>query len=191
MTDSAPVVFPIPERAAELLMLVGAQPRLRAHLELVHDVAVRLLDGIGAHWPQVVLDRAGLLFGAATHDLGKVRHPEELTGPGHAHEEAGYRLLLELGVPERDARYARTHASWMLPGISLEELMVSLADKVWKNSRRPDLEDLVVARLAEACGREPWEVFLPLDDLLGALGADADRRLAHQSAFGLTGRTGA
>ncbi|MFJ1705156.1 HD domain-containing protein [Kitasatospora sp. NPDC088346] len=190
MTDGVLDLRPIPERASDLLARAGAQPRLRAHLELVHDVAVRLLDGIGAHWPQLVLDRPGVLFGAATHDIGKVRHPEELTGPGHAHEEAGYRLLLELGVPEGEARYARTHASWTLPGIGLEELLVSLADQVWKNSRRPDLEDLVVSRLAVACGREPWEVFLPLDDLLAALGADADRRLAHQSAFGLTARSG-
>ncbi|MET9958451.1 hypothetical protein ABZ128_05075 [Streptomyces sp. NPDC006326] len=37
--------------------------------------------------------------------------------------------------------------------------------------------------LAGATGREPWEEYLALDDLLARLGADADRRLAFQSAF--------
>jgi len=28
-------------------------------------------------------------MGAALHDIGKVLHPEELSGPGNAHEIAG------------------------------------------------------------------------------------------------------
>ncbi|MEV4613617.1 HD domain-containing protein [Kitasatospora sp. NPDC049258] len=187
MADTLLTLRPLPGRALELLDAVGAPPRLRAHLELVHEVAARLVAGIGGRWPQVPVDAASVLFGAATHDIGKVRHPEELSTPGHRHEEAGYRLLLDLGVPEPDARPARTHASWTLPGISLEELLVSLADKVWRNSRRPDLEDLVTTRLAEACGGPRWEVFLALDDLLGTLGAGADRRLAHQARFPVQG----
>ncbi|WP_033824135.1 HD domain-containing protein [Kitasatospora sp. MBT63] len=187
MTDILLTLHPIPDRVDGLLRRAGAQPRLRAHLELVHDVAARLLDGIAARWPGAAVDGPAVLFGAATHDLGKVRHPEELTGPGHRHEEAGHLLLLELGVDPRDARFARTHASWTLPGISLEELLVSLADQVWRGSRRADLEDLVTARLAEAGGLARWEVFLALDDLLTDLGADADRRLAHQNAFATVG----
>ncbi|MER8184271.1 HD domain-containing protein [Kitasatospora sp. NPDC094015] len=186
MTDRLLTLRPMPGRALELLDAVGAPPRLRAHLELVHDVADRLLDGIATHWPAVAVDRTKVLFGAAVHDIGKVRHPEELSAPGHLHEEAGYHLLLDLGVPEPDARPARTHASWNLPGITLEELLVSLADKIWKNSRRPDLEDLVTTHLATACGSPRWEVFLTLDDLLTPLGATADHRLTHQSAHRLT-----
>ncbi|GAA2830495.1 HD domain-containing protein [Kitasatospora paracochleata] len=187
MTDRQQRIRPLPERAHELLAAVDAPPRLRAHLELVHDVAAQLLDGLAARWPQLAVDGEAVRFGAATHDIGKVRHPEELTGPGHAHEPAGADLLGELGVPPHDARFARTHASWHLPGISTEELLVSLADKIWKNRRQTDLEDLVVARLAAASGEPSWEVFLALDDLLGRLGEDADRRLAHQAAFPVVG----
>ena len=52
-----------------------------------------------------------MLFGAATHDIGKTPHPAELSGPGSAHEEAGRELLLSLGGSPRLARFAATHAS--------------------------------------------------------------------------------
>lgn len=177
----------VPERVAGLLERVGAQPRLVAHLELVHGVAVELLAAVGRRWPGVEVDEAAVRFGAATHDVGKVRHPEELTGPGHAHEPAGYALLVELGVDPADARFARTHASWGLPGISLEELLVALADKVWKNRREEELEDLVTGRIAEICGLERWEVFLELDEVLTAIGEGAEGRLAYQSSFPVVG----
>lgn len=60
---------------------------------------------------------------------------------------------------------------------------MSLADKVWKNRRVADLEDLVVGRLAEASGRPRWEEFLELDDALGRIGAGADHRLAFQASY--------
>lgn len=47
-----------------------------------------------------------MLFGAATHDVGKVLQPAELSGPGSAHEPAGHALLLPHGAPERLARLA-------------------------------------------------------------------------------------
>lgn len=74
-----------------------------------------------------------------------------------------------------------THAAWAEPGIGTEDLLVALADKVWKNKRVRELEDLVVGRLAEVSGRPAWEEFLALDALLDPLGADADRRLAFQA----------
>jgi len=61
--------------------------------------------------------------------------------------------------------------------------MVSLADKIWKNKRVPDLEDLVVTRLAQASGQDAWTVFAGLDTLLQDIGDGADDRLAFQAAF--------
>ncbi|MER6366614.1 HD domain-containing protein [Kitasatospora sp. NPDC001527] len=177
MTDG---IAPLPAAAAALLAEVGAPPRLVAHLGLVHEVAAAVLDGCAGYG--VPVDREAVLFGAATHDIGKVVHREELSVPGSLHERAGYGLLLARGVPERLARFARTHGSWTDPGTTLEDLLVGLADKAWKDSRVRDLEDRVVARLAQAAGREPWEVFLGLDDLLAGIGADAPRRLAVQVA---------
>jgi hypothetical protein len=57
--------------------------------------------------------------------------------------------------------------------------VVSLADKIWKAKRVPDLEQLVVARL----DGEPWEAFMALDDELDRIAATADHRLAFQSSY--------
>jgi hypothetical protein len=64
---------------------------------------------------------------------------------------------------------------------------VSLADKVWKNKRVPELEDLVVARLAEASGRAVWEEFMALDEVLARIGDGAEERLAFQASFPVHG----
>ncbi|MFD7256945.1 HD domain-containing protein [Streptomyces sp. NPDC059874] len=135
----------------------------------------------------MVFDREAVLFGAATHDVGKTVHVAELSGPGSAHEEAGRALLLDHGFGPERARFAANHASWAESGVGLEDLLVSLADKIWKNKRVPELEDLVVARLAEASGRAAWEEFIALDELLTAIGDGADRRLAFQASFPIHG----
>ncbi|MEW2592961.1 HD domain-containing protein [Micromonospora aurantiaca] len=176
-----PPLLPLPGVAVELLAALAAPPRLGAHLRLVHDVAWHLTAAFADRFAAVPFDRQAVLFGAAVHDLGKVEHPAELTGPGSAHEEAGYQLLLRFGVPEERARFAVTHAAWHSPGVQLEDLMVSLADKVWKGRRVTDLEQLVVDRLAGITGQERWQTFLDLDDVLAELAAGADRRLAFQA----------
>jgi hypothetical protein len=178
-----PPLRPLPPDVAELLTALDCPPRLAAHLRAVHDVAHTLVDWTARRLPDGALDREAVLFGAATHDVGKTLHRAELSGPGSAHEEAGRALLLDRGVDPALARFAATHASWTAPGVGLEDLLVSLADKAWKGKRVAELEDLVVARLAEATGGEVWEEFAALDDLLTAIGEDADRRLAFQGAF--------
>ncbi|MFE6051696.1 HDIG domain-containing metalloprotein [Kitasatospora sp. NPDC056446] len=184
MTTDLP---PLPDGVDALLRSVGAPPRLVAHLALVHEVAERIADFCADQGLE--FDREAVRYGAATHDIGKAVHPEELSAPGSAHEPAGHALLLAHGVPERLARFARDHANWGGPGVTVEDLLVSLADKVWKDKRVRDLEDLVVERLAAATGREPWEAFLALDDLLTRIGEDAPRRLAVQARYPVrTGR---
>jgi HD domain len=173
----------LPGHAAALLEELQAPPRLAAHLRLVHDVACQLADWADTRHPALRYDRDAMLFGAATHDIGKTAFPAELTGPGSAHEEAGRRLLLSRGVSAELARFAATHASWDSPGIGAEDLMVSLADKSWKGKRVPGLEDLLVARLARASGRDTWQEFADLDTLLEAIGDGAGDRLAFQASF--------
>ncbi|MEU2060560.1 HD domain-containing protein [Streptomyces sp. NPDC013455] len=185
-TDDPPL-RPLPRRAAVLLEQVAAPPRLVAHLRAVHDVAAQLAEWVRQHCPALEFDADAVLFGAATHDIGKALHPAELSGPGARHEAAGRELLLAHGVPDRLARFAGTHASWSAAA-GVEDLLVSLADKVWKNKRVPELEDLVVARLAGADGRERWAWFMELDEALTAIGEGADRRLAYQMSHPLTRR---
>ncbi|MFG3491726.1 HD domain-containing protein [Streptomyces sp. NPDC047972] len=178
-----PPLRPLPATVADLLRALDAPPRLAAHLRAVHDVAVQLVDWLEHHRPELGADREAVLFGAATHDIGKTVHVAELSGPGSRHEEAGRDLLLARGFGPDLARFAGTHGSWTAPGTTLEDLLVSTADKVWKNKRVPELEDLLLARLAKASGRARWEEYLLLDDLLGRIGEGADRRLAFQAAF--------
>jgi hypothetical protein len=178
---------PLPAAVESLLSDLRASPRLVAHLRAVHDVACQLVSWVAAHHPAAAVDQAAVLFGAATHDIGKVLHPNELSGPGSAHEPAGHELLRARGVEERLARFARTHGSWTAEGIELEDLLVSLADKVWKAKRVPDLEQLVTGRLAEAAGLEAWEVFMALDDELDRIASGADVRLAFQSGYPVAG----
>ncbi|MFD5110531.1 HD domain-containing protein [Streptomyces sp. NPDC093088] len=178
-----PPLRPLPPAVAELLRSLEAPPRLAAHLRAVHDVAVELADWVGDRYPDLAVDRNAVLFGAATHDVGKTVHPEELSGPGSAHEAAGRDLLLEHGFTTDLARFAATHATWDSPDVTIEELLVSTADKIWKDKRVPDLEDRLVQALAAATGREPWEEYLALDDLLTRIGTHAPHRLAFQATF--------
>jgi hypothetical protein len=184
LTDTGePPLRPLPDQVAQLLRDLEAPPRLAAHLRAVHDVAFQLVEWMAQRYPALRLDRDAVLFGAATHDIGKTAHIAELSGPGSAHEEAGRELLLAWGISPQLARFAATHAAWTGPDIELEDLLVSVADKIWKDKRAPDLEDLVVKRLAEASGRMPWEEFLAFDDLLVSIGNDGGRRLAFQASY--------
>jgi hypothetical protein len=171
----------MPGSVEDLLLSLNAPPRLAAHLRLVHDVACSLTDAVAREFPSAEFDRAAVLFGAAIHDIGKTLYPAELSGPGARHEHAGYELLIAHGIEEHLARFARTHASWHDADIRFEDLLVSLADKVWKGKRVEDLERLVIEQLVAAEGRAPWEAFMTLDDILTRLAADADERLALQA----------
>ncbi|WP_067507608.1 HD domain-containing protein [Actinoplanes sp. TFC3] len=178
LTDSG--LRPLPPAATELLQSLQAPPRLAAHLRAVHDVAWLLTDRLGRARPELDFDTTAVLFGAATHDIGKVIHGEELAVPGNRHEAAGRDLLISYGVPWHLARFAGTHGSWDAEEErTLEDLLVSLADKVWKGARVPSLEDQVAGHL----GGPPWESFMFLDDVIQELAGAADSRLAFQSAF--------
>jgi len=176
-------LLPLPGHIAMLLSEMGSPLRLAAHLRAVHDVAHQLVGWVEMRYPALLFDREAVLFGAATHDVGKTVHVSELSGPGAQHEEAGRALLLDRGVSPGLARFSATHASWTRSDVGLEDLLVSLADKIWKNKRVPDLEDLIVARLSEVTGRAVWEEFSALDEVLSRIGDQADERLAFQASF--------
>lgn len=184
LTDSGhPPIRELPPAVTQLLVALDAPPRLAAHLRAVHDVAHQLTVWLAAHHPALGFDRDAVLFGAATHDIGKVVHTGELSGPGSEHEAAGQALLLEAGIEPRLARFAATHASWNRADINVEDLLVSVADKVWKAKRVTDLEQLLVDRIGAASQQEAWQVFMDLDDHLDQLAAGADHRLQFQNSY--------
>jgi hypothetical protein len=174
---------PLPEAAVDLLLELRAPARLGAHLRVVHDVACQLTGAVNRRWPAWAFDAEAVHFGAAIHDIGKVIHPAELSGPGSAHELAGWQLLIDRGLPPERARFARTHASWRLPEVEAEDLLVSLADKIWKGHRVKDLERTVLERIALLAEVPAWQAFLDLDDTLDRLADAAETRLGYQSSY--------
>lgn len=124
------------------------------------------------------------MIGAALHDAGKILYPDEITGPGNLHEQAGTGLLLKNGVEPELARFCATHSDWRQSGLTIEDLFVALADTLWKGKRIHELEELAVRRLAELANREFWDIFVEMDTLFQAVAEQADGRLEQSRAFG-------
>lgn len=136
-----------PEDAEALLVELGAPERLVRHGRLVLEAADALLahvDSLG-----IAVDARLVRAGALLHDAGKILHPGELSGGGSEHEPDGERLLVAHGVDPAVARCCVSHARWATMSSSLEELLVALADALWKGVRRAPLETRV---LGETCG---------------------------------------
>ena len=165
------------EEALQLLETLGAGPWLVRHHALVVEAGRGLLEAL----PQACLahvDRDAVLLGCALHDAGKLLHPAEQHAPGHAHEQAGRALLEARGVPAAISRFCVTHAVWS--GSSApEDLLVALADKLWKGRREEALEELLVRKLAAASGLSFWEAWPELAAAFEQVAEGADDRLAR------------
>jgi HD domain len=171
----------LPDDALQLLKRLNAPPRLVAHLALVHDAAADILNSLSATWRDLPIDKKAVLFGAATHDIGKVLHPAELTGPGSNHEKDGPGLLERMGIPADRARFARTHGTWeQEAALTIDDLLVALADTCWKGKRDDELEHRLANRIADLQGIEKWEAFLAVDAIVTSNAAHAEERLAWQ-----------
>ena len=161
--------------AYELLKDLGAPDRLVHHAQLVGQAADLLLlefQSLG-----VICDVCVIELGAVLHDIGKIPHPEELSAPGSLHEQAGEALLLMHGVQPEVARCCTSHGAWNLPGVSLEERTVALADKLWKGKREAELELSVIDEVAVRLGVSRWDVFEQLDTAFEAIAAGGAERL--------------
>ncbi len=126
-------------------------------------------------------DAEEVLLGAALHDVGKILHPAEMRGPGTCHEEAG-RTLLEVQGHPVIARFCVSHGQWDDDALALEDLLVALADKLWKGKRVVKLEQRVVVSLSRSTGSPPWQVFTALDPVFESVADRGDERLARSRA---------
>ena len=177
--------IPLPQDVEELLAKLNAPKRLKMHLMIVHDVAATLADAFQQAWTTLQLDKELVRFGASTHDIGKVLHQNELYSHGSRHEESGPNLLMEYGYTPEQSRFAGTHGSWSTePDLTLEDLLVALADTCWKGQRESELETMIAAMISHEIGVESWEVFVALDDVLEEIASKADERLAFQGGEG-------
>jgi predicted hydrolase (HD superfamily) len=173
-------VFPnSAEAARELLVGLGAPERLLRHVELVGEAGDLILKQLASLAVPVRQDfvRVGIVL----HDVGKILHTAELNQPGAKHEPAGEDLLLSNGVSPEIARVCLSHARWTTMDTSLEELLIALADKLWKGVRKPELEERVIDAVALALGKTRWEVFVDLDTLFEDVATAGPERLARSA----------
>ncbi|MDC0288030.1 HD domain-containing protein [Rubripirellula sp.] len=171
----------LPDAVADLCARLHAPQRLIAHLTLVHDVACQITRRLNSDFPTLKLNASMVQLGAATHDMGKIVHPEELCAAGTQHELAGPAFLTQHGFPADIARCARTHGRWADEELALEELLVALADHVWKGARCERLETRIVELIAEKTGQQTWEVFQAVDELLNTITSNSEARLSWQA----------
>lgn len=168
---------PTPHDARELLRTAGAPSRLLRHAELVSEVAAELCTLLASNG--VALREDFVVAGAALHDIGKAKHQQELHEPGHLHEAYGESWLLAQGAHPTLARVCVSHAQWSSMECTTEELVIALADKLWKGKRVPDLELLVIDRAAASLGVDRFDVFAVLDEGFEAIAMGGDDRLAR------------
>ncbi len=60
---------------------------------------------------------------------------------------------------------------------TLEQLIVALADKLWKGKRHPSLEAMVVHAVAKATSKDAWDIFIELDACFENIASEAPQRL--------------
>jgi HD domain len=170
--------FPTLSTACQFLRELGAPEHLILHVQLVGEAAELLIAKLQSL--QISVDEPWVRLGVAFHDVGKILHPEELQVKGNRHEAAGEKLLLDRGVDPKLARCCRSHGQWQTLDCSLEELLVALADKLWKGQRVQPLEELVLNRLVTLSDRDYWELFLEMDSCFETIASGGVDRL-HRS----------
>jgi hypothetical protein len=172
------VALSTPADALRLLASLGASSWLVRHHELVVEAAQLLCERIARAF-SLQFDRRLVLLGAALHDAGKIVHPAEMREPGIAHEAAGERLLLDRGVAADVSRFCVTHAAWNDERCTFEDLLVALADKLWKGKRDEDLELALSDHIAAHAGGERWSVMSRVDAICEEIAASGTERLAR------------
>lgn len=170
-----------PAEALQLLQALGAPPRLLRHHEFVAEAADALLRELSKAF-LLRLDSRTVLVGAALHDAGKIRFPEELSGPGNAHEQGGEGILLDAGVAPEIARICRTHARWSDSDARLEDLLVAAADHLWRGMRTEELERRLVEAIVDASEFSRWEVFAAADEIFSSVAEGGEDRLLRSLA---------
>ncbi len=163
------------EDAYDLLDSLNAPAHLMTHVKLVGeaaDILIRKCEDL-----ELVLDYDFIRIGVAIHDIGKIVHPREMSGPGSEHEPEGERILLEKGVTAKLARVCMSHARWKNMECSTEELLIALSDKLWKGKRVEDLELAVIDQIANLLNLERWDIFPDLDFSFEEIASGGHERL--------------
>jgi hypothetical protein len=154
---------------------IGAPDKLIRHLALVGEAAELLIEKL--EQMQVPFDARFVRLGVALHDAGKIQYPDELRAKGKRHEAAGEELLLQKGLAPELARCCISHGQWQTLDCSFEELLIALADTLWKGKRIEELEKRVIDKIAQRLACEPWSLFLEMDSHFELIAAGGVERL--------------
>ena len=136
------------------------------------DLLISAIDDLG-----IKLDFDFIRAGVVIHDIGKVVHTSEMTGPGSEHEPEGEKMLLEKNISPRLARVCMSHARWDQMECSFEELLIALSDKLWKGKRVEPLELKVVDSAAQYLKKDRWDLFSDLDIKFEEIASGGHERL--------------
>jgi HD domain len=169
------IIFSTVDEAYTFLQKLGASSTLIIHVQLVAEASELLITKL--HLLSIEFDVSFVRLGVAFHDAGKILHPEELHLKGINHEAAGEQLLIDNGIDADLARCCRSHGQWQTIECTLEELLVALADTLWKGNRGYDLENLVVQRLLLKCDKDYWDLFMEMDACFETIARDGYSRL--------------
>ena len=154
-----------PEAIYSFLKSQQAPERLIKHHQLVVEAAEEIIIGLKDNFSNLDCNHSLVLIGSAIHDAGKIIFTNEISGAGNKHELAGEKYLINLGIPPEIARFSRTHALWNDRENTLEDLLVALADKLWKGCRNEKLEALVIKKISDLIAKDFWDVFIIADSL--------------------------
>jgi hypothetical protein len=168
------------EEAHNLLLRMGAPQALVTHVRLVGEAAELLLTELRRLG--VPHDADFVRVAVVLHDSGKILHPEELDGGGDEHERAGEMLLRAQSVDPALARCCISHARWAQMQCSFEELILALADTLWKGKRNAMLEKRVIELISERLGLAFWDLFIELDNNFESIAADGPTRVLRSES---------
>lgn len=151
------------------------------HLILVYNVGLLLTKKIKLEFPNLRLLEQEIIFGTATHDIGKIRVKKELSEKGNQHEQVGYEILIAYGIEGNLARFTKTHGNWEQENLKMEDLIVSLADKIWKGKRIDKLEERIIKEISIHTNSDYWTVYSKMDRIISEICLGADERLNWQN----------
>ena len=142
-----------------------APERLVKHHQLVVEAAEEIIAGLKHNFPNLDCNYQQVSLGSAIHDAGKIIFPNEISSGGSNHELQGEKYLIAAGISPDLARFCRTHAHWNDLNNTLEDLLVALADTLWKGCREEELEHLAIAKIADLTKQDFWDIFIVADSL--------------------------
>lgn len=172
------------ERQAVLYPDDAKLKRLIQHHTIVRSVAAEIaleFTEIG-----VTADQNLAEMMAMTHDVGKIHCLEELDSPGKRHEALGEQAAEKLfGITSDISKVCQSHG-WDTPYhpehegkmMSNEEIVATLADRLWKGSRDTQFEMATAEVFATQLGKETWEAYLLIESIFDQVASNGPERLA-------------